>query len=79
MRQIQFKAFGSSAAFGSFAPGDTLRCADDVARHFVEEARAADYADAVQAPAQQPAAAQPEQPAAATRPAAKRARRATGA
>jgi hypothetical protein len=71
MRKIKFKAYGSSAVFGSFAPGDVLRCSDDAARHFVEEAKAAEYA------ADAPKAAD-EVPAAPQRPAAKRARRANG-
>jgi hypothetical protein len=78
MQTIKFKAFGSSAVFGSFAPGDVLRCSDDVARHFVEDAQAADYVGAAQASAQSAAATQ-QPPAGATRPAAKRARRADGA
>jgi hypothetical protein len=52
MPQIIFTASGSSSAFGNFAPGDTLRCSDDEARHFVEEACCAKYAEA-------PAAADP--------------------
>ena len=75
MRQIQFTAFGSSSAFGSFEPGDTLRCADDVARHFVEEACCAKYSDAAPPPAPPAAPVQP----AAKRAAAKRAGRASGA
>lgn len=63
--------------FGSFAPGDVLRCSDEAARHFVEDAQAAVYTDAVQAPAQP--APSTEQPAEPPRPAAKRARRASGA
>lgn len=79
MRHIKFKAFGCSAAFGNFAPGDTLRCSDEAARHFVEDAQAAVYADAAQTPAQQATEPATEQPAAAARPAAKRASRARGA
>lgn len=78
MQTIYFKSFGSSAVFGNFAPGDTLRCSDDVARHFVEDARAADYVVAAQASAQ-PGAALLQPPAGATRSATKRARRADGA
>jgi hypothetical protein len=42
--QIKFTAGGSSAIFGNFAPGDTLRCDAAAAKHFVEEARCAVYA-----------------------------------
>lgn len=42
---IKFIASGSSSATGNFAPGDLLRCGADHARHFVEEARCAVYAD----------------------------------
>ena len=82
MQTIKFKAFGSSAVFGNFAPGDTLRCSDDVARHFVEDAQAADYVGTVQASEQGDPPAPPTKnpPAAgAPRPAAKRAPRADGA
>lgn len=48
MRQIKFTTYGSNTAAGSFAPGDLMRCSDDMARHFVEAARCADYADAPQ-------------------------------
>lgn len=41
--QIQFIASGSSSAFGNFAPGDILRCSEDQARHYVDEARCAKY------------------------------------
>ena len=78
MHTIKFKRSGSSAVFGNFAPGDTLRCSDNVARHFVEDAQAADYLEDAQASAQ-PAPATPQPQAGATRPAAKRARRADGA
>ena len=70
MRQIKFKAFGSSAVFGSFAPGDLLRCPDDAAQHFVEQAMAAEYVDAPEAAEKVPAEPQ--------RAATKRARRANG-
>lgn len=42
--QIQFTASGSSSAFGNFAPGDILRCSEAQARHYVDEARCAKYA-----------------------------------
>ncbi len=69
--QIIFTAGGSSSTFGNFAPGDTLRCDAEQARHLVEDARCARYAAS---PVQTPAADQ--QPAEPPRPAAKRARRA---
>lgn len=43
--QIIFTATGSSSAIGNFSPGDTLRCSADLARHLVEEAQCARYAD----------------------------------
>ena len=43
--QIIFTASGSSSATGNFAPGDTLRCGEALARHLVEEAQCARYAD----------------------------------
>ena len=46
MRQIKFTHSGYSAIFGAFASGDVLRCGDDAARHFVAEARCAQYDDA---------------------------------
>jgi len=36
MVQIKFKAFGSNSAFGGFAPGDTLRTNEAMAKHLVE-------------------------------------------
>lgn len=41
--QIKFIARGSAAACGNFAPGDLLRCGQEVARHLVTECRAAVY------------------------------------
>ena len=76
--QIIFTAHGSSTVTGNFAPGDTLRCDAEQARHFVEDAQCARYADlTVQTPAAdpQPNAQTDSQP----RPAAKRARRNEGA
>lgn len=82
--QITFTTGGSSSTFGNFAPGDTLRCSAEEARHFVESARCARYAqhaplagDRLAGTVQTPAT--DKQPAEAPRPAAKRARRATGA
>lgn len=40
---VKFKTSGSNSAFGSFSPGDVLRCGDDLARHLVEEAGVAEY------------------------------------
>jgi hypothetical protein len=72
--QIRFIASGSSSATGNFAPGDLLRCGAAHARHLVDDCACAVYVDAaVQA------SAPTEQPAEATSPATKRARRANGA
>lgn len=43
--QIIFTASGSSSVTGNFAPGDVLRCSAELARHLVEEAQCARYAD----------------------------------
>ena len=43
MVQIKFITFGATSAGGSFAPGDTLRCSEELARHLVEEAKCAKY------------------------------------
>jgi hypothetical protein len=47
--QIVFTASGSSSATGNFAPGDTLRCSSELARHLVDEAQCARYANGRQA------------------------------
>lgn len=47
MVQIKFKTFGATSAGGAFAPGDVMRCSEELARHLVEEAKCAVY---VQAP-----------------------------
>lgn len=70
--QIIFTARGSSTVTGNFAPGDTLRCSAEHARHLVDEAQCARYAVA-----STQADMTDEKPAAAL--SAKRARRATGA
>ncbi len=44
--QIKFTTFGANSAFGSFAPGDKLRCSPELAKHLVEELRCAKYAEA---------------------------------
>lgn len=49
MRQIKFTRHGSSSVFGNFEPGDILRCSDDEARHFVDEASCAEYVTATAA------------------------------
>lgn len=41
MVQIKFKAFGSNSAFGGFAPGDTLRTNEAMAKHLVDSGVAA--------------------------------------
>ena len=46
MQRIRFTTFGATSAGGSFSPGDIMRCDDALARHLVEEARCAVYADA---------------------------------
>lgn len=43
--QIKFIASGSSSLTGNFAPGDTLRCSLEHAKHLVEDAQCADYVD----------------------------------
>lgn len=48
MAQIKFNSFGSTAAFGNFAPGDLLVCSDEQAKHFVEDAQCATYVKAAQ-------------------------------
>jgi hypothetical protein len=45
-RQIKFTAAGASSVTGSFWPGDTLRCSEAQAKHFVDDARCAIYTDA---------------------------------
>ena len=63
--QIIFTIGGSSSVFGNFAAGDTLRCSAEHARHFVEEARCARYADKPEAVPAVEAAAAPAKPASA--------------
>ena len=46
--QIIFTARGSSTVTGNFAPGDTLRCSAEHARHLVDEAQCARYANTAQ-------------------------------
>jgi hypothetical protein len=76
--QIKVTAGGCSSQFGNFAPGDTLRCDAVTARHFVEEAKCAEYVSG-QAPKAsdfadtQPSAAAPAEPAPAPKPRARRA------
>lgn len=52
-RQIKFIRSGASSVFGGFAPGDTLRCGAEAARHLVEEAGAAVYIDGAAAATEQ--------------------------
>jgi hypothetical protein len=49
--QIIFTANGSSTTTGNFAPGDVLRCSAEEARHYVEKAQCARYANPAQGPA----------------------------
>lgn len=46
MRLVEFTRQGSNTIVGNFGPGDIVRCGDALARHFVEEVKVADYADA---------------------------------
>lgn len=43
MVQIKFTTFGATSAGGSFAPGDLMRCHEDMAKHLVDEAKCAVY------------------------------------
>ena len=43
MVKVKFTTFGANSAFGSFAPGDTLRCSPEMAKHLVNEVRCAVY------------------------------------
>jgi len=45
-RTIRFTRTAASTVYGSFGEGDVARFPEDVARHFVEDAQAAVYADA---------------------------------
>ena len=50
MRNIKFTHTGHAHAVGNFEAGDVARnLPDDIARHFVEEARCAVYDDAPEA------------------------------
>ena len=42
MIQIRFTKTAYSTAFGTFGPGDTLRCSEDAAKHFVADAQCAE-------------------------------------
>jgi hypothetical protein len=46
LRKIKFLATGHSLMVGSFSNGDEMRVRSDYAKHFVEEARIAEYLDA---------------------------------
>ena len=41
--QIRFIKFGANSMFGGFAPGDTMRCSPDMAKHMVDELGVAEY------------------------------------
>lgn len=56
--QIIFTASGCTSATGNFAPGDTLRCSAEMARHLADDAQCARYANN-----EQPAASAAAQPA----------------
>lgn len=45
MAQVKFTTFGSNTAIGGFAPGDTLRCSEEMAKHFVDEIGCAERVD----------------------------------
>ena len=64
MPEIRFTRTGSSAVFGNFGPGDRLRCSEADARHFVCDALAAEYVEAlvVEEPAAVEEAAAPAKP-----------------
>lgn len=85
MPRIKFISSGWSAVFGAFSPGDTLTCGEAEARHFVVDAKAAEYVEPPQHGAAAPAADAEQQPAESVaeqqqpvEPAVKRARRAKG-
>lgn len=43
MVQIKFTKFGANSQFGGFAPGDTMRCSPELAKHLVDETQVAEY------------------------------------
>jgi hypothetical protein len=43
--QVKFTTFGANSAFGSFAPGDRLRCSEEMAEHLVNHLKCAEYAE----------------------------------
>lgn len=47
MKQIEFTHTGHSHALGNFAAGDVARVPDDLARHFVDDAKCAKYVEGV--------------------------------
>lgn len=51
MKRIKFTGFGANSAIGGFGPGDTASVSDEMAEHFVNEAKVARYLEAT-APAQ---------------------------
>lgn len=53
--RIKFKATAWSSEFGSFGAGDLFTCTPEQARHFVEDAQAADYVQPPEPPADTPA------------------------
>lgn len=55
MVQVKFITFGATSAGGAFAPGDVLRCSEEMARHLVEDAKCAKYAQARTPQAEAPA------------------------
>jgi hypothetical protein len=59
MARIKFIKPGWSSVFGAFSPGDLLACSDAEARHFVQDAGAAEYVGGSEPPAAEPAAEDP--------------------
>ena len=54
MVQIRFIRQGANSLIGGFSSGDLARVSEDFARHLVEEARVAEYAQAQQKEAAAP-------------------------
>lgn len=57
--KIRFTAQGSNSLFGGFSSGDRATVGDALARHLVEEARVAEYAETAPADEKKPAASKP--------------------
>jgi hypothetical protein len=59
MVKIRFVRQGSNTMLGSFSSGDFARVSEAVAKHLVDEALVAVYAEPMQPPAAEPAGAEP--------------------